>query len=1151
MELIKTEKMPLYVSLGIALLITALSSCVSVSETVPDPRVLIGDQAEQVPQEFEATGSMVLDQALQRRVSPEYPGPNEKMITLGVLASAALNLQNNVAPDVLEIQDGERAARILSKFWDVESRAELLQALDSRITGGYRGLYSRILTQIAEGEIPADDDATTDFLVSNAAFIGIQVVNAYELSRLSSLVRWANAAEYLKSYEAKYLMEDIGLMLVQLDYDFLTIANGQMAGMALIYRSSNNRAIHMRDRALFCLELLEEGAWKAENWDAFSLQGREILSEAIPGLPDYAGKLHELPNPPKGEELDDNSLMLFDPSSESHSVLGAFYHEYQLFRGIQNSDLETVVQVIEQAREEGRTFYDTPPRKSNSWTGLAVQAPAILSYLLEQGFSPNVPHATLKSTALHWSVIHREPQSLEILLNHGADIEAKDKHGDTALMDAIIRNYSPEALRLIRAGANVNARRNNSLHPLLAAATHGNVDIVRALLRNGAPKDVQDSNGYNALFSYVNRQHFSTISELEEGNLDTNTEVENFAPDLDAFMDLFPEQRTQLPNSRRPLIWFLRDYASTQQLSEELTRLENQESDATFDSVASYSILTSLIGRNQQEAFHRAVKFAGDVNYRTSQGYHALYYACTTEDRYWAFEALLDAGADPNLPGYKDYSCLTAILADGEFEAAIRLIEGGADVNIPNRLTDRPMFTEIVDQVVRADLSDDQTFSLLSRVIDEGGLLVPFEGLDPEFWLPPFHHLTRSSLLELRDSLARYARAAGQDLGPELNQAIDSGDAGLPLPDPGQTVELLWSSSDGKKTYSNQDGSVSFSLQALQQSVGQDEDLRYSLNFGALDFASAELYLTGMFWQDDIHVFQPASVIELTQDASDLLVGSGDTPSRFIYQNLVIVQDGVQYLAKLHLSVPYSNAPAVDPETDDQAPRVKAIDTNELQISVNVYRSNRKYPENDPIYGVTARITNLDGNPTTGLEDLLIQINGRALESQDGGTYFTLANGTLDLSHGDPVTLTISHPSYGVISAAGQVPRGAPSGRIEPELPVPGVAIGQVTDYRIIFDEEIPKGMQRYSGFSVYNDNSGNYVSGRGTVYSSKASLSDQEVYLIEAQHISREDGSPYPYLRFKSHYRDVTPISGFDTGSKLSIESPDEWSSSNLPSER
>jgi ankyrin repeat protein len=80
---------------------------------------------------------------------------------------------------------------------------------------------------------------------------------------------------------------------------------------------------------------------------------------------------------------------------------------------------------------------------------------------------------------------------------HGTDVKAVDKDGDTLLLKAIGGGKSSIAVIkfLVNRGADVNAKNNLDLAPLHEAALSGNIEVVKLLLSKGA--DVNVMGGYD------------------------------------------------------------------------------------------------------------------------------------------------------------------------------------------------------------------------------------------------------------------------------------------------------------------------------------------------------------------------------------------------------------------------------------------------------------------------------------------------------------------------------------------------------------------------------------------------------------------------------------------------------------------------------
>ena len=75
---------------------------------------------------------------------------------------------------------------------------------------------------------------------------------------------------------------------------------------------------------------------------------------------------------------------------------------------------------------------------------------------------------------------------MRALLKQGANVNAADGDGTTALHWASYRDDLESADLLIRAGANVNAANDLGATPLWAASLNGSAAMVRRLLQAGA-----------------------------------------------------------------------------------------------------------------------------------------------------------------------------------------------------------------------------------------------------------------------------------------------------------------------------------------------------------------------------------------------------------------------------------------------------------------------------------------------------------------------------------------------------------------------------------------------------------------------------------------------------------------------------------------
>jgi len=88
------------------------------------------------------------------------------------------------------------------------------------------------------------------------------------------------------------------------------------------------------------------------------------------------------------------------------------------------------------------------------------------------------------------------------LILEGADLEFKEKNkGDFSLLICARKNYLKTYLSLLRAGANVNQRNHYLTTSMMAAARHGNFEILEASYLMGGDVNLRCSDGETAIVS--------------------------------------------------------------------------------------------------------------------------------------------------------------------------------------------------------------------------------------------------------------------------------------------------------------------------------------------------------------------------------------------------------------------------------------------------------------------------------------------------------------------------------------------------------------------------------------------------------------------------------------------------------------------------
>ena len=141
--------------------------------------------------------------------------------------------------------------------------------------------------------------------------------------------------------------------------------------------------------------------------------------------------------------------------------------------------------------------------------------------LLAAGADVNAAQAD-GATALHWAAHWDDLAAVETLLQAGADVDAANDHGVTPLFLAAENRSTPVAERLLAAGADASATLPADGETVLMRAAHsGSTAIVRMLLDRGADPHARAArSGQTALMWAIAENHAGAARELIEHGRD-------------------------------------------------------------------------------------------------------------------------------------------------------------------------------------------------------------------------------------------------------------------------------------------------------------------------------------------------------------------------------------------------------------------------------------------------------------------------------------------------------------------------------------------------------------------------------------------------------------------------------------------------------
>jgi ankyrin repeat protein len=136
-----------------------------------------------------------------------------------------------------------------------------------------------------------------------------------------------------------------------------------------------------------------------------------------------------------------------------------------------------------------------------------------LKSLLQKGANVNATEGD-GATALHWASYRDDIESADLLIRAGAKVNAANDLGATPLWAACQNGSEAMVRRLLAAGANPNAKLSLGETPLMMAARVGNPAVAELLLNKGADANARAARGQTALMWAVAEEHPDVVKVL-------------------------------------------------------------------------------------------------------------------------------------------------------------------------------------------------------------------------------------------------------------------------------------------------------------------------------------------------------------------------------------------------------------------------------------------------------------------------------------------------------------------------------------------------------------------------------------------------------------------------------------------------------------
>ncbi|PYS34932.1 MAG: hypothetical protein DMG14_28250, partial [Acidobacteria bacterium] len=340
--------------------------------------------------------------------------------------------------------------------------------------------------------------------------------------------------------------------------------------------------------------------------------------------------------------------------------------------------------------------------------------------LLQQKADVNAGQAD-GATALHWAVHFDDLEMAELLIRAGANVKAANRFGVTPLSLACINGNAAMIEKLLKAGADPKAPLSElGETPVMMAARSGNVEAVKVLLDHGVDINVKEkSKGHTALMWAASEGHPAVVKLLLEHGAEVNARSNADAPAGGARRGGGGGGQPAQQNAGQ------RGAAPAERAPQPVCPPTNFRRPEPVFGVAGPAVRPKPTG-------------GGCIS--------ALILAARQNDKESA-RALLDAGADINLPMADGTTALVIAITNAHNELAAFLLQRGADPNLADGKGQTALYAALdqrnvmTSEVPQAKPDNLDFLDLIQMILDHGANVnarlvskLPFRGGGNPTW---------------------------------------------------------------------------------------------------------------------------------------------------------------------------------------------------------------------------------------------------------------------------------------------------------------------------------------------------------------------------------------------------------------------------------
>ncbi len=252
------------------------------------------------------------------------------------------------------------------------------------------------------------------------------------------------------------------------------------------------------------------------------------------------------------------------------------------------------------------------------------------------------------ATPLHFAAKYsKKPEMIEILVKHGADVNAWDEWTGTPLHYAALFNSNPDIIRkMVELGADINICDRDTIFDF-ACSDNSNLEIIKTIIRLGANFDIQD-----ALCSAAINPKLNILKFILKLGGDLNAKCKGSLQD-------FPLHNAAMNKN-----------------SEILKFLLKKGADKSVNAKDKYgdTPLFKAIRRGKLENIKLLIQHGADVNAKNNYGKTPLMEACSINKNIEVIQTLLDAEADILAKDKRGKTCFNYVVYCARNYAIFKLL---------------------------------------------------------------------------------------------------------------------------------------------------------------------------------------------------------------------------------------------------------------------------------------------------------------------------------------------------------------------------------------------------------------------------------------------------------------------------------------------